>query len=148
MTNGLARAEVMSPLEIEFYRVPAADENFARHALNVSPTPHRPGEATVPDPHRAPPATMPDPAPGQQWRRVHGEPTRETCVRELIVEDGRMAGVRGAPGAEAPTEYRATVIAGPDAVLDLGARRAPDEPLARRRSPPIATDRHRIHSQS
>ncbi|EHR51283.1 flavin-dependent dehydrogenase [Saccharomonospora marina XMU15] len=43
-TNGLARAEVMSPLEVEFYRAAAADEKFARHALDVFARTRRPGE--------------------------------------------------------------------------------------------------------
>lgn len=43
-TNGLARAEEMSPLEVEFYRSAAADPGFAREALDVFSRARRPRE--------------------------------------------------------------------------------------------------------
>lgn len=43
-TNRLARADAMSPLEVEFYRAAAADPAFARDALDVFSRTRRPGE--------------------------------------------------------------------------------------------------------
>ncbi|GLZ36538.1 NAD(P)/FAD-dependent oxidoreductase [Actinokineospora sp. NBRC 105648] len=62
----------------------------------------------------APRRTVLDPILLDAAKAAGAEVREGYTVRELIVEDGRVVGVRGSRGAESPTEERARVVIGAD----------------------------------